>query len=1274
MENQQVKHIRKWVFLLAIFAGFPSFCLAGGPINTYASKSSPIAGADPVTFSFGCINGQPGDTVCIPVTVTNFTDIVIAQFEIIWNSNVLDYIEVTNPGSPSVNVVADFNQSGPNALKFIPLGFPIDGESLPDGSTLFEICFRIVGFPDSTSCVGISPYFEFEVADVNGETPVDSTSCCLTVQNAVDLVGFVTSCGPAVAGGNGTIDVTAYGGTAPYNITWVDGVGNPGGPIAIPIEGGSMVINVPAETYDVTITDALGNNVTYSTSVSAIELSVTTHPKDPTCYKFKNGTIWIKPEGGAEPFSYIWQSMTNPLLAGSGFIRNLGDSSLVTSLPDGIYNIIVEDVNGCSIEVNITLNDNPFVIDIEDLIDATCIGAENGLIDLNISGATPDMGGNYTISGNLTGTPFTISSNSVSIGLLDPGDYMITISDEVSQCDTVYEFTIGYSDTITAVFTTTDPPCAGGVNGTLSIRGRTNGVAGPAYSYTIYDHGSLVTSVNNIGGTFNYSPLAPGDYVAIVNEGPCTSDSIRFTIGEPLPMMVTVAGIVPDNCVPTPSGDIWFDIMNGSGTYTLDAGAGFQDADTLFNLNSGNYILTVTDDVTGCTITFPFVMTAYDDNEEADISFQFDGTPCDGGTVTVLYQGGPIPMGVGVSWSTNETTPTITITETDTLSVNVLFGPPIFCILQDTVHIECEEILELDITLQQPLCGIGAEGGPYTGTVIVDTANATAPVTWIWSFGDTTTTGIYAGLDPGKYYVTVTDGLDSTAVDSFEIIAPASLSLNFNNIQSTSCPETCDGSVRVFPTGGDPAMDYQLYWDPISPMADTGLFFTITDLCAGLNIFTLSQDGICFYKDTVEILSPDSIVIDLINNQDATCYGYDDGSLTVSASGGTPGFTYTWASGPSAPQYSNLVAGWYYVTATDANSCVQTDSFEVLQPDTLIALIDSSGTLNLSCGNSTDGVITLDVTGGNSGALSYSWNPNVSTGPQAVNLPAGYYTVTVTDVKGCTDTTSFLLTSPSPIVVNWPIVAAPACFGDETMLLIDDVSGGSGNYSYSINSGPSLPIDESALLTSGIYAISVFDDRGCSTDTTYIIMEPDPIMVSIGPDDPVVDLGDSIFIIGNVDFSADTIVLTQWTSEQPLSCDTCYGTWVFNSVPALYTWTVTDDNGCQASASIWVDVDYDRDVYIPNVFSPNGDGRNDEFRVFTGPGVVSINYIQIYDRWGNLIHVEGPQMPNPSGAGSWDGSSKGKYVNPGVYVYVVEITFVDNNTTLTYSGDVTLLK
>ncbi len=1268
MENQHGKIIRKWVCLLAILAGFSATSgYASGLYDSAVTTDLQTRGGDPVTFSFGCINGTPGDTICVPVTVENFEQIVIFQYEIFWNSNVLDFVSIENVGSPNINVLTDFNLSGPNALKVIPLGFPLDGETLPDGAVIFDICFRIVGFPDSTSCVGLSPYFDFEVADINGLVPGDSVNCCMTVEDAVDLVGFVYSCGPAVAGGNGTIDVTVYGGAAPYTIT-----GTPSGPAVIGAEGGTITLNEPAGFYTITITDNLGEMVTYDVNVAILGLDVTTHLRNPTCYKFENGTIWIKPEGGTAPYSYIWQSMSVANLAGSGFIRNQGDSSLVTSLPDGMYSIIVEDSTGCRAELIVELADNPFVFTINGLIDATCVGSEDGLIDITISGATPDMNGDYTISGNLTGNPFTISSNSIGIGLLNPGDYQITVSDNVSQCDTIFTFTIGYSDTISATLTTTDPPCAGGVNGSVSIRGLTNGVSGPSYSYTIYQGGAVITSVNSIGGVFNYSPLAPGNYAAIVEEGPCMSDSIFFTIGEPLPILVNLVGTNPDNCIPTPSGDAWFEITNGTGPYILSAGSGFQDADTIFNLNSGSYTLTVTDAL-GCTATLPFIVPSWDDNEEADITFEFNGTPCEGGTVTVLYLGQPIQPGTGVLWSTGEVTPTITIEETDTLSVDVILSAPIFCILHDTVHVECEEALELTITVEQPLCGEGANGGPYTGTVIVDTANAVAPVTFFWSFPDTTTTGIYSGLEPGKYYVTVVDGVDSMAVDSFEVIAPATLTLSFSNIDSTSCPGVCDGGVRIIPAEGDPAADYHLYWDNGTAMADTGVIFNIIDLCAGDNIFTVSQDGICFYPDTIAIPEPDSVEISLVQSVDVTCFGGSDGLLQVTATGGSPGYMYQWQGGPAATTIANIPEGTYYMSVTDSKNCVKIDSFSIGQPDTLVAVIDTNATLNLSCGGSEDGVISVSVAGGNAGAYTYTWSPDVSMTFQAANLGVGDYLITVTDSKGCTDTTSYSLTAPLPIEVEWPVLDTPACFGDEVVFMVGNVTGGNGNYTYTINSGELIDISEPTFLPSGIYIIRVFDDRGCSEDTSYTIIEPSPILLSIGPDDPIVDLGDSIFIAGSVDQSDNPIAMTVWTSTEPIGCVSCEGTWVYNTVPATFTWTVTDINGCQSTASIFVDVDYNRNVYIPNVFSPNGDGRNENFRIFTGLGVESINSLMIFDRWGNLVHQEEDLFPSPQGAGNWDGIYKEKELNPGVFVYVAEIAFTDG-AVLTYRGDVTLLK
>src|SRR5258706_16310294 len=124
MLNQTFGLMMKWNWFLAISLGFSLQIGSAGVLPFQASEAIlPAPGFPPVIFSFNCIDGQPGDTVCIPVTVTNFTDIVIAQFEIVWNSDVLDYIKVTNPGTPGINVNSDFNLSGPNALRFIPLNF-----------------------------------------------------------------------------------------------------------------------------------------------------------------------------------------------------------------------------------------------------------------------------------------------------------------------------------------------------------------------------------------------------------------------------------------------------------------------------------------------------------------------------------------------------------------------------------------------------------------------------------------------------------------------------------------------------------------------------------------------------------------------------------------------------------------------------------------------------------------------------------------------------------------------------------------------------------------------------------------------------------------------------------------------------------------------------------------------------------------------------------------------------------------------------------------------
>lgn len=1238
-------------------------------------QPAPASRLAPVIFEFECFDGNPGDIVCIPLHVHDFTDIVIAQFEIFWNSDVLEYINVQSPGLPQINLAADFNQTGPNALKFIPLGFPLDGVSLPDDAVLFEVCFRIIGSPGQQSVLTISPFYTFEVADIVDVVPADSIPCTMTVLDATNLIGFVSSCGPQIPGGIGSIDISVFGGTAPYNVTWLEtGSGTSGGPVLIANEGESAILSVPAGIYDLTVTDASGSIISLNSVVDPVGLEVNTIISQPTCYKFQNGTIRIQPEGGSSPYSYIWKSMSNSNRAGSGYIPTAGNTALITSLDDGIYEITVSDANGCEIILQDTLLYNPFVFTFTSHIDASCEGSMDGLVDIEISGGTPDADGAYLIR---VSPFFQTQSPSIQLGQLNPGEYCITVSDVVPQCDTVFCFVIGYADTIRANVTPVNPLCVG-ENGQVIIRGTTNGVSSPSYSYSIFENGILVTNATNVVGNFTYGPLDAGTYQVLVFEGSCHSDTIEFTLTDPAPIDVAIDGLVPDNCIPgNNSGDIWFTVNGAATPYTLEVGQGFQDGDTIFNIGSGNHTLTLTDG-NGCEVLLPFYMPDGAENADNDISFVFDGTPCEGGTVTVLYQGNPItiPSGIGVSWSNGDVTPTTVITETDILGVTVLLPAPMFCILSDTVHVECVKELRLSITVEQPLCGEGAIGGPTTGSVLVDTMNATQPVTWIWSVPDTTSSGFYGGLEPGWYYVTVTDGLDSTVVDSFEIIAPPSIGLSFSDVVPVSCPLTCDGGVNVQPTGGDPAQDYTIFWGPGGVNTETGATFTIQDLCAGNQIVQITQDQICFYKDSVDIPIPNALNIDTVSVQNVSCFGLIDGSIEIAVSGGTAPYSYNWSNNPVPPattMNAGLDQGVYAVTVSDDNGCTNMATFTIEAPDLLSVSIDSAASVSVSCGGDNDGTITLSVSGGTPG-YAYSWDPNVSSSVQAFSVGIGNYSITVTDANNCTATTSYEMTAPPPIVVAWPTIVPPLCFGDETFIVIDQVTGGSGDYMYNINGGQLFELGDTIPVPAGIYVITIFDDRGCTEDSTYTVFEPNPIELSILPFEPVIDLGDSLELVGIIDLSDNPIAGYEWSPPSLVTCVTCEETYVHNTVPTEFFFTVTDVNGCTGVTSIVVDVDLDRDVYIPNVFTPNYDGRNDNFRVFTGLGVVSIDRMEIFDRWGNMVHAEYDLDPSPEGAGNWDGTYKGQEVNPGVFVYVVEITFIDNNTRLVYTGDVTLIR
>jgi gliding motility-associated-like protein len=217
-------------------------------------------------------------------------------------------------------------------------------------------------------------------------------------------------------------------------------------------------------------------------------------------------------------------------------------------------------------------------------------------------------------------------------------------------------------------------------------------------------------------------------------------------------------------------------------------------------------------------------------------------------------------------------------------------------------------------------------------------------------------------------------------------------------------------------------------------------------------------------------------------------------------------------------------------------------------------------------------------------------------------------------------------------------------------------------------------IDSCIAVFAGVYDIAIFDNTGCSFDTTLTIEQPEELILDLGPDIEV-DLGDSSTIIDVVVEGPNPIDGLIWDPASDFGClnDDCSRIAIFPNVTTLYTVDVVDDQGCTAQDELLVEVIKIVRAYFPNAFSPNGDGFNDIFGAFTGRGIQSVDEFAVFDRWGNEMYQIRNLSPNNGGTEGWDGRVDGVDVNPGVYTYYARVTLIDTEQVL-LRGDVTLLR
>ena len=243
---------------------------------------------------------------------------------------------------------------------------------------------------------------------------------------------------------------------------------------------------------------------------------------------------------------------------------------------------------------------------------------------------------------------------------------------------------------------------------------------------------------------------------------------------------------------------------------------------------------------------------------------------------------------------------------------------------------------------------------------------------------------------------------------------------------------------------------------------------------------------------------------------------------------------------------------------------------------------------------------------------------------------------------------------------------------NDGLIFIDTILGGGGSFEYSLDGQfyqmvNSFPIVIPAV-ESGNYEIYFQDINDCSNSSIINVESPLQPALELGDDIPIT-LGDSVELEALTNILVDQY---NWNTTLFMSCDTCLNTFTTPMETISYTLEVRDSLGCFASDDITISVSKPRDVYIPNAFSPNGDGINDVFFINATQEVLRIKTMRIFDRWGeNVFSLDDFQPNNP--ILGWNGDFKSERLNPGVFIYIVEIEFIDGHVEF-YQGDVTLMK
>ncbi len=1244
-----------------------------------------MGGCQAVTLSAPLTNAVTGDNICLPITVADFNDVTALSFSIEWDPTVLTYTGSVNfntslPGFNASN--QNVTEVGQGRLGIIWADLNFMEFDLPDDAVLVEVCFDVIGLlGDETPIAFVDDPVLIEAGDgVPSPYGVVTNNGQVDITNAAIFVSIEQDSVTCPNGADGAFTVTVSGGTPPYFVTWNTSppMGPDNGPEVIGADGDNVTVSdLMAGVYTVNIADSEMPPNTITEQIEVFEdpeLAVNVVVVNtPTCNGDSTGSVRAEvlvggvlvPDPETE-FDFTWS------------IPGVNTSEL-TGVPGGNYAVTVTNANGCEATDAGNLNQPPpiQILLTEPVTDATCDGSNDGAIRISVGGGV-SASGNYNIDWGTT----TVNASVSELDNLNPGEYCVTVTDD-NNCTAEECFTVNADKLLDINPVVTDLACNGDGSGAIVANGTTFGAL-PSTPYTFVWEGPVGTPVNtNTSSTV--SDLAAGAYIVTMTDSDPAGCLVIDTIivSEPEPLTATLLQRVNETCTVGMDGIATPEVTGGTLPYSFvwtdTSGAEISMDSIATGLSQGDYQLEVTD-ANDCTTTLDVEILA--PTPPNIVQLQNTSVACaedTDGTLTVVTQPTGAPI-ASIVWSNGQTGETATNLSPGVYYVTVTADDA--CAAVDSAFVNAPAPLSLDtLVLRSPECP-----GEDNGQITVFAEGGTTPYRFIWSTnpGDTTTLNPIAGLAAGEYSVTVVDDNNCEPLElEISLPDPPAITVDFTMIDSTSCfgESICDGSATAEAGYSDLTTGtFNFLWLDSGETDFDVASSTATSLCRGEQRLVVS-DGVCGDTVTINIPSPPPFQVNPMKT-DVSCNGAADGEIELMISGATPPYTIDWpALGQTGATVTGLSPGTYTAQITDDNGCVFSQTAPpILEPDPLTLTIDEdNSTASVTCSEDSDGLISVVANGGTA-PYSFTWSDNVapSTSDMAENLLPGAYGITVTDLNACQDSTSYTIQAPPPIDAVVPTPPDPLCSGESTLVSIDTITGGNAqdysDYSYTVDGNGPFPPDFLAPVFAGPHTVVVFDTLGCSLEIPIDVTEPDPITVSFNPSVVVVELGDTTTILEPIIQPATAVDSFVWSPAAFLSSPNVQRPVVIPQRDQEYTLTAFDANGCSGEGTVFVELDRNRNIYIPNVFSPNGDGVNETFNVFACLGVEALTEVRIFDRWGELLFEATDLLPVcEGGTPLWDGEWNGDTAPTGVYVYTITVQFLDG-VVLTYRGDVTLLR